>query len=221
MLPVGKVDATAPQGSSTSVAVVNVLTERHPMKLTLLAMTVCLASVAVAPAPSLAAARKPKPPVYELSGGYTRESVVYTHCKAVGGGFVGNTTRVVRTFAYSGDTRSGVTVVETEQTFAIQDVEDNEFVLPDSIAGQKRETTRKVKGGEVVTAKGKTGSFFYEGIGNGYARQTFKLPAKGKARAIKIDSFTRANDPAPGAGCDVSYDQTEAKGTIQVRLRSR
>jgi hypothetical protein len=52
-------------------------------------------------------------------------------------------------------------------------------------------------------------------------RQTFKQPAKGKVREIKIDSFTRANEPAPGVGCDVSYDQTEAKGTVQVRLKTR
>jgi hypothetical protein len=189
------------------------------MKLTLLVTTLCLAGVAVVPAPSLAAAKKPKPTVYELSGSYSKESVVYTHCSAVGGGFVSNTTRVIRTYTYSGNTRSGITVVETDQTFAIQDVQDNEFVRPSSIAGQKHETTRKLKGSEVVTTKGKTGTFSYDGIGAGYTRQTFKLPAKGKSRQIKVDSFTRANDPAPGVGCDVSYDQTEAKGAIQVRVR--
>lgn len=184
--------------------------------------TALLALLAVAAAPASAARKKaPKKPVYEFAGGYSKTSVVFTRCNIVTGGTVSNTTRVVRTYAYSGDTKSGVTIVETEQTFLIRDAEDSEYIKDSTAQTSPQTTQRTSKGSEVITrAKGNTGTFQFDGIGSDLQRQTFKLPRKkGQITEIKIASSSHSDDPGRPADCDVSYDTSEAKGIVFVRMK--
>jgi hypothetical protein len=180
---------------------------------------IAIAAAATAALPATAPAKakpKPKPAVYAIYGGYDLTSVIYTSCVPPGGGVVNETTRVKRHFAYSGDTRRGITVKETEQEFLIRE-STNEYLPSNSIAGEPRETTYKSSGAITIGKKG-TGWFAYDGIGSERDRLSFRAPKKpGDAVQIKPDSNERHNEPDPGVGCTVAWSSTEASGALLVK----
>jgi hypothetical protein len=174
------------------------------------------ALAAVALLTPAAAGAKTKTPVYRIYGGYDLTSTIYTKCVPVGGGTnLEETTTVVRHFAYSGDTKRGITVKET-RTEHLSRVSDSPYLPSTTIDGEPFDKTYTSKPLKV----GKKGYFSYDGIGNAgrQDRISFSVPKKpGKATQIKLDSKTSADDPDPGVGCSISRDSTTVSGAVLVK----
>jgi hypothetical protein len=184
------------------------------MKRFLIPLALAVASVAAVPAAAPAAKKKPKPPVYTIHGGYDKTFVIYSECDPLKQGLVKETTRTKKHYSYTGDTKRGFTITETEQQFLIRE-SANPYLPSNTITGEPTTRTKKVAGSDVLAIKKSRGTYIFDGIGAELQRQSFSVPSKvGGRKQIKLSTTERASSPA--TGCTVLYEDSSVDGTVLI-----